>query len=418
MQKTYKIKLGNKEIKIIQREDGKFIKPDFIKELKSKGTALKPAFEPIVVARKPLSEKNVALNVLKYGTSGINIDACRIPHNEIVARMNKPYIMKADNNFGGGHDKRTGTITCSQKENEGRFPANLILDEEAGRILDEQSGISKSSDAIRNNNNNLKNYTCYGNFKDINTNGFNDKGGASRFFYCAKASKSERMLDGYITIKLKKDELLNELWKEESMGLVELLKKVISEWGITNLSIEEFGENISVQFHKDFLFIIRMEINKIIELKTLNLLQHLPIKEYIQVVNSEKEFGGKNVQFVKSGNQSQKSFGISQKKGGYPMENVENAILEVLLKIKKKEGEQSYSNHPTHKPIKLMEYLVKLVSTEGATILDLFMGSGTTGIACVKLNRNFIGIEKEPDYMKIAKARINYYNMQRKLNEY
>ena len=64
------------------------------------------------------------------------------------------------------------------------------------------------------------------------------------------------------------------------------------------------------------------------------------------------------------------------------------------------------NNHPTVKPIKLMEYLVKLVSKEGATILDCFMGSGTTGIACVRLNRNFIGIEKEEEYIKIAEARI------------
>jgi len=53
-----------------------------------------------------------------------------------------------------------------------------------------------------------------------------------------------------------------------------------------------------------------------------------------------------------------------------------------------------------------MEYLIKLVSKEGATILDPFLGSGTTGCACVKLNRKFIGIEKEEEYIKIAKARI------------
>jgi DNA modification methylase len=65
------------------------------------------------------------------------------------------------------------------------------------------------------------------------------------------------------------------------------------------------------------------------------------------------------------------------------------------------------NNHPTVKPLKLMEYLVKLVSREGAVVLDPFMGSGTTGIACRKLNRKFIGIEMEEDYIKIAKARIN-----------
>ena len=64
------------------------------------------------------------------------------------------------------------------------------------------------------------------------------------------------------------------------------------------------------------------------------------------------------------------------------------------------------NNHPTVKPIKLLEYLIKLVSKENAIVLDPFLGSGTTAIACIKLNRKFIGIEKEEEYVKIAKARI------------
>lgn len=64
------------------------------------------------------------------------------------------------------------------------------------------------------------------------------------------------------------------------------------------------------------------------------------------------------------------------------------------------------NNHPTVKPIALMEYLVKLVSREGATVLDPFMGSGSTGIACVKNNRKFIGIELEKNYFQIAEKRI------------
>lgn len=65
------------------------------------------------------------------------------------------------------------------------------------------------------------------------------------------------------------------------------------------------------------------------------------------------------------------------------------------------------NNHATVKPIALMEYLVKLASSEGQTILDPFMGSGTTGIACQNLNRNFIGIEMNEEYFEIAKSRIN-----------
>ena len=63
--------------------------------------------------------------------------------------------------------------------------------------------------------------------------------------------------------------------------------------------------------------------------------------------------------------------------------------------------------HPSQKPIALMEMLIKALTKQGDTILDPFMGSGTTGVACVRTNRNFIGIEKDPDYFKIAQNRIN-----------
>ena len=64
-------------------------------------------------------------------------------------------------------------------------------------------------------------------------------------------------------------------------------------------------------------------------------------------------------------------------------------------------------SHPTVKPVALMEYLIKMVTPKGGIVLDPFMGSGTTGIACRKLNYGFIGIELEEDYITIAKARIN-----------
>ena len=63
--------------------------------------------------------------------------------------------------------------------------------------------------------------------------------------------------------------------------------------------------------------------------------------------------------------------------------------------------------HPTQKPLALIEELVKTYSNEGDLILDNCMGSGTTGVACKKLNRNFIGIEKDENYFNIAKRRIN-----------
>lgn len=62
--------------------------------------------------------------------------------------------------------------------------------------------------------------------------------------------------------------------------------------------------------------------------------------------------------------------------------------------------------HPTQKPVELMEYLIKTYTNEGDTVLDNTMGSGTTGVACVNLGRNFLGIEKDPEYFAIAARRI------------
>ena len=76
----------------------------------------------------------------------------------------------------------------------------------------------------------------------------------------------------------------------------------------------------------------------------------------------------------------------------------------------------SKNNHPTVKPVALMEWLVKLVSQEGHTILDPFAGSGSTGMACVNLDREFIGLELDPDYAKIAKRRIEYVKCSKKSN--
>ena len=70
-------------------------------------------------------------------------------------------------------------------------------------------------------------------------------------------------------------------------------------------------------------------------------------------------------------------------------------------------GDKGKSLHPTQKPVALLEYLIKTYTLEGETVLDFTMGSGSTGVACKNLNRNFIGIEKDNQYFKIAKKRIN-----------
>jgi site-specific DNA-methyltransferase (adenine-specific) len=214
------------------------------------GTALKPAVEPIVVARKPLSEKNVASNVLKWGTGGINIDGSRVGTEQVSAHH------APKGTFAGGEPRESDK---NYYDNLGRFPANLIHD---------------GSDEV--------------------VSGFpND---ASRFFYVAKASRSER-----------------------------------------NMGLEGFEEKPS-------------QLN---------------------------------------------SGGIGREK------SVEKRL--------EKEGENAPTMknvHPTVKPLKLMEYLVKLVTPPKGICLDPFLGSGTTAMACKRLGFNYIGIEKDPEYCKIAEARV------------
>ena len=157
------------------------------KPWKGWGTALKPANEPICVARKPMSEKTITANVLKWGTGGINIDGCRVG-TELVSTHSNGKGNTGDNGIYGTYNNIQGG-----DEREGRFPANIILDEEAGMALDEQSGISKSSKAVIKGGFDSKVNTYVGGGGIIESErGHNDSGGASRFFYCAKVSKKER----------------------------------------------------------------------------------------------------------------------------------------------------------------------------------------------------------------------------------
>ena len=221
------------------------------------GTALKPAHEPICMARKPLVEKTVAENVLKYGTGGINIDESRVEATQEYANGKGNPIQKLSGDVYG-FAKYDKLHTRAEPNNMGRFPANLIHD---------------NSEEVRE---------CFPNESE-------------RFFksiiYQAKASKSER-----------------------------------------NKGCEELEEK---------------------ESKTLN--------EY------------KNP-----------SEGRTASKSGSPKKN----------------------NHPTVKPVALMEYLIKMVTPTNGIVLDPFMGSGSTGVACVLNDFEFVGIDLDKDYCEIARARI------------
>jgi site-specific DNA-methyltransferase (adenine-specific) len=161
------------------------------------GTALKPAHEPIVVARKPLTG-TVAQNVLEHGVGGINVDACRIgfTDTETDNRIGTDFISNNGDASNNANDNQVPNKHYVQMyKSEGRWPANIILDEYTAELLDKQSGVSKSGKAgIRTSDG--FNANAYGSgvgIKAGQANGeFGDSGGASRFFYVAKASKRDR----------------------------------------------------------------------------------------------------------------------------------------------------------------------------------------------------------------------------------
>lgn len=280
---------------------------DQAKEWEGWGSALKPANEPIVLARKPLEKGlSIAENVLKWGTGAINIDGCRVGFTDNVNMDSK----KKDFNtmgYGGAND----TSEANMYNSQGRFPANLILgcscaDEENHnedcpiRIMDEQSGELKSGKMTPNHKRTTDGSKngIYGKF-DVNhplAETYGDKGGASRFFYVAKASKSER-----------------------NKGLEGFEEKRASAYGY-EIGLGENGEGM---------------------FKDRN-----PIKQNF---------------------------------------------------------------HPTVKPIKLMQYLVRLVTPPNGIVLDPFCGSGTTGVACKLEGFQFVGLEQDLEYSKIAEARIRNY---------
>lgn len=287
--------------------DFKAMKPKFEERIAQNewqgwGTCLKPAYEPIIVARKPF-KGSVVDNIIKYRVGGINIDECRIENtNADNYDLEKRQVSKAvrSNNDGWFLDKMRNYSTKHGVVDNGRFPANVILtydetdfDEVCGGMPYTKNNTKTHS--AKNSDNNVN----FNASKSVNVIGYEDSGSASRYFYCAKASKKDR------------DEGLDAFEERKTTD------------GCIRANVEtarKFGANSALR---------------------------------------------KNI-------------------------------------------------HPTCKPTELMQYLVRLVSPKGATILDPFMGSGSTGKAVMFENRErdanykFIGIELTDEYLPIAQARIEY----------
>src|SRR5699024_564577 len=153
------------------------------------GTALKPGHEPVVLARKPLAEKTVARNVLAHGAGAINVDACRIGTTVETWPKSRMYGGKSAVSFTTAAETISAQSTGSAPS--GRWPANVLLDHHAAAWVDEQSGVLKSGALKPYQQANREHYSgSFPEVREVNTPA--NEGGASRFFYAAKARKSER----------------------------------------------------------------------------------------------------------------------------------------------------------------------------------------------------------------------------------
>ena len=157
------------------------------------GTALKPAHEPIVMARKQLSEKSIVDNVLKHGTGAINIDGCRVEGNDAKYPDTNPDFRDQGKKSKEaiGIDKLSfGQVSGAERQkavanSSGRFPANVMHDG-SDVIVNQFPEGAKGSTAPRNRD-------VFGKYNEVKEfQAYDDEGSAARFFYCPKTSKSER----------------------------------------------------------------------------------------------------------------------------------------------------------------------------------------------------------------------------------
>lgn len=176
------------------------------------GTALKPAFEPIILARKPI-RGTVASNVVEHGTGALNIDGCRVDATD-KAKFPAGVVSTTGAVYGGGAGLHVDRPRGEDPNPAGRWPANVLLDPAAADELDRQSGVSVSSSG--RNGNDAASATYGLNRKRNDVRGHDDEGGASRFFpifrYTAKAPGTERpTVDGIVHPTVKPLELMRWL---------------------------------------------------------------------------------------------------------------------------------------------------------------------------------------------------------------
>lgn len=217
------------------------------------GTALKPAFEPITVARKPLTS-TVAANVVQWGTGALNIDGTRIAHDGKSAA----WVEK----WSGNEGHPSGDFGTMGRQfggsAQGRWPANVILDESQAAALDEQSGTSQSRIGKPRG-------AAAGNGWGMTATGaeYDDIGGASRFFYTAKAAQDERpSVDGIAHPTVKPLDLMRWLVKLVTPMGGTVLEPFAGSGTTVEAAVLEGFNCIAIEREPDYLPLIEKRIRK------------------------------------------------------------------------------------------------------------------------------------------------------------
>jgi tRNA G10 N-methylase Trm11 len=354
-----------------------------------------------------------------------------------------------------------------------RLPIELkelfILTHEAGcpgKLLDQMSGVSKSNDTPRNR-------LTLGSFGMPNdtTPEYSDKGGASRFFkqcnfmeeeLCQDQNlnqlnanivekslylyeKVECFVQNLVVIKENQEDKLLSNMITPFMNEIQKVLNKNSEQNIKQMKI--IGQKLLLELKHIIMEKLKdshvkfVEIQKLIN--TMMIIQNLlNIDGFVEVVMSNTilknmVLGERDlrIKYCAKASKSERNVGLEWFEEKEVAVNVhQNTTCSICGKfirvdyglkgcqcknpIPGKVNKTFSKNiHPTVKPIKLMEYLVKLVTPKNGIVLDPFMGSGTTAIACIKNNFKFIGFEKETEYKEIADARIGKELQQKKLGD-
>jgi DNA modification methylase len=241
---------------------------DAAKKWQGYGTALKPSFEPVILARKPF-KGTVAANVLEHGTGALNVDACRVGSSGATKRsIQAEYPRNSDGTEDRSqHWARTGHDII--EVNAGRWPTNVVLDGEMAAELDAQSGITKSSDNPRRNTAEAHNKTASmgKSSGDWTSTGHADSGGASRFFpvfrYTPKAGTAERpTVDGVSHPTVKPVDLIRWLIRLVTPPHGVVLDPFAGSGPIGEAAILEHMRAILVEKDDTYLPLIKARLSK------------------------------------------------------------------------------------------------------------------------------------------------------------